>query len=139
MINLVQDRLSISIWLYTFYDFKGENESHSAPENTLSVSSLLGRRMYVISLTRLPLIRVQCTYSVVVRMSLYFFDTAPPNTCTTYFGVSSVSHEKCPLVSFFVLYIATHSKEHKANLTFQSNNNAALLVATLQYALSFPN
>ena len=49
------------------------------------------------------------------RKTSVLFDTAPPKTCATYLSVSAVSHKKFVLVPFFVLDIATHTKEHKGN------------------------
>ena len=39
-----------------------------------------------------------------------YFDTAPPETCATYLGMSAVSHKKFPIVSFFVFDIASNTK-----------------------------
>ena len=47
-------------------------------------------------------------------------------------AINAVPHKKFLLVSFFVLGTATHTKEHKTNTKFRSNNNAALLAAPIQ-------
>ena len=79
----------------------------------MSVISAVGKCLYIID-TAPP--KSACRDIAVSRnKELCSFDTAPSTSCATYLDGAAVSHKIFLLFSFFVLEIAKHTDEHKAN------------------------